>query len=119
MRCLVDVRAEVLKQALHHIEITSVTGSKQAGVTNTRCLVDVSTVLNQVAQYSKMPVLGSHHERKSATISGLTHIGAVLADQTFHDLEAALLGCHEQGSGPVRPGFIDVSAELYEAVNEF
>jgi hypothetical protein len=80
MRCLVDVRAEVLKQALHNIEMTGITCRNQAGVTSTRCLVGVSTEFDQVAQYFQVPVLGSHKEWKSATISGLAHIGTVLAD---------------------------------------
>jgi hypothetical protein len=66
-----------------------------------------------------MPVLGSHHERKSAITSGFANVGTVFVDQTCHDLEAALLGCHEQGSAFVRPSFINVSAELYEAANKF
>jgi hypothetical protein len=61
-------------------------------------------------------ILGSYDERKHAINASLAHVGTVLADQMLHDLTVALLGCHEQGSGPVRRSLVDVSTELNQAV---
>jgi hypothetical protein len=109
----VDVGVEHLDQALHYIDATSNTCLKQAGVSIFGLfLVNVSTMVDQVAQNLQMPVPGGTEKRKGAVIGNLTHRGAVFADEASHHLQITLLSCHEQSRQPVRPCLIDVGTEL-------